>query len=137
MLWSFLGLQLLMDVPPATFELLLHRVQLDPVQLQMSEVRYHVKPSHVTLLSDSIHLTLHLCGEFVDDFVPVLLLARHLVEQLVEHGVELLRHRVKLQAAHFALQSRFICFLQVWRDNKTFRTVGGLQSLVTIKYHQK
>lgn len=69
-----------------------------------------------------VHLALHLSGEFVDHFVPVLLLTGHLVQQLEEHGVQLLGRRVELQAAHFALQSRFIGFLQAWRHNKKFRT---------------
>lgn len=54
----------------------------------------------------------------MDDFVPVLLLVGHLVQQLVEHGVELLGHRLELQTAHFALQIRFISFLQAWTDKK-------------------
>lgn len=68
-----------------------------------------------------VYLTVHLSGELVDDFVPVLLLAAHPVQQLVERVVELLRHRLKVQTAHFALQSRLICFLQAWTDMGRFR----------------
>lgn len=135
MLWSPLSLQLLVDVLPAIFQLLLHRVQLHPVQLQRDQNSNITDNQQIqtltcitgdvtvrrTFKSSDTYLTFHLSREFVDDFVPVLLMTGHLVQQLVEHGVELLCRRVKLQTAHFALQSKFICFLQVWGDNKRFR----------------
>lgn len=63
------------------------------------------------------YLTLHLGGELAHEFVPVLLLTRHLVQQLVEHPAQLLRHRVELQPAHFPFQGRFVGFLRAQREN--------------------
>lgn len=121
MLCGLLSLQLLADILPATFQLLLHRVQLDPVQLQR-EQESRDDPAQLQLRRlTGVYLTVHLSRELVDDFVPVLLLVAHPVQQLVEHVVELLCHRLKLQTAHFALHSRLICFLQAWTDTERFR----------------
>lgn len=57
------------------------------------------------------YLGVHLHHELVEHFVPVLLMPCHLIQQILDHFVELLQGGIKLAAADFASQGNLVSFL--------------------------
>lgn len=97
--------------------------------------RHGLNPNpNPNLASEGFYLTVHLTGEPVQDSVPVLLLAAHLLQKLLQHGAKLLR--IKLEVADFALHSRFLCFLKK-KEEVTASMIRFFMSVIFYSWNEK